>query len=192
MKKSQTYLPLVVLLVAVVAFGIVTLQKVKGKSRPADKIPNVVSSADTGVRFIDPFLSLEAPLPESFEAGARSQTDGWDRLTIVPVGNVDQLPTYNYVIEYRTRKQQHIANLPSFLQSLYGTSFVANGEITVIETQQNLYASSGTGEQYQAVHFVQEGNDVLMVAKAKDAAVQKQFGLAFVDFVKSFVEAKSQ
>ena len=190
MKKLHVQLLLALVLVTVIAISVVALWQVRGITRPSDQVPTVASSVDTGPRFVDPFLRLEAPLPESFEAGTRSQVDDWERFTIVPVGNIDQLPTYNYVIVYQTRKQQRITDVPAFLESLYNASFVANGDITVIETQQILYASTGEGEQYQAVHFVQDGYDVLLVAKAKDDSVRKQFGLAFVEFVKSFAEAK--
>ena len=190
MQKAKKFSILIVTCLILIAVTALLLWNIQSTSRSTDQVPTVVSAEDAGVVFLDPFLHLQAPLPESFELGASSKKEEWDVSTLVPVGNVDRLPTYNYIIEYRTRKKQRISDISVLLQSLYGTPFSISGRITTLEIKQNLYTSSGSGEQYQAVHFIQQGQDIFIVAKAKDANIQQQYDQAFTDFVQSLAKVK--
>jgi len=192
MKKNKKILSVIFIGILCIVVFLLAAWRYPNGLRPLNQKPTVVLSKETGPVFLDPYLHLQAPLPESMEAGSFLRAGEWETFTIVPVGNIEQLSTYAYIIEYRTRKKQRISDISVFLQNLYGTSFTVSGKITAFEIQQNLYTSSGPGEQYQVVHFIRDEYDILMVAKAKDANTQQQYGQAFVDFIQGFVEIKKQ
>lgn len=153
--------------------------------RPIDMLPVVRVSIDQGPSFVDPFLQIQVPLPESFESGSRSTIDGWDSLTIVPVGNVKQLPTYPFTIDYRTRKSQQIADIPALLQSLFKQTFGPEKSVVILEKTVQQYKSTGTKEAYRAVLFVRKGQDILIVAKAQDEGMMPSYITGYDAFLSS-------
>lgn len=156
------------------------------------QMPTVVSTANLGPQFIDPFLHLQAQLPESFEAGTRSQVDGWDSMTIVPVGNVKHLPTYPFLIDYRTRESQRIANVPSLLQTLFKQLFNVEKSVTIVGQTVQQYKSSGSGEAYRAVAFTRQGQDIIIVAKAQDEGTMPSYIGAYDAFLSGLIPLAKQ
>lgn len=175
----------VILLVGATIISVVSLNQAKDKTRTTDQGPTIVVSTDTGPRFVDPLLRLEASLPESFEAGTRSTVDGWESLTIVPVGNVEKLPTYPFTIDYRTRPSQQIVDIPSFLQTLFKQPFSTEKTVTIVDQSVQQYKSSGSTEAYRAVLFTRNGQDILIVAKAQDEGMMPSYIAGYDAFLRS-------
>lgn len=183
MRKIQIQLLLAAILVVVITVGVVALQRTKGLARPTNQAPIVVTSKDAGPQLTDPFLLLQAPLPESFESGERSTVDGWDNLNIVPVGNVEQLPTYPFTIDYRTRTSQQVDDIPSLLQTLFKQPFSADKTVAIVGQSVQQYKSTGPHEAYRAVLLTRKGQDVLIVAKAQDESMMSSYIAAYDAFV---------
>lgn len=181
--------PLSIIITAVVVILIailyIRIRNTNVTIRPIDLLPTVKTSINQGPIFADPFLQIQAPLPESFESGLRSTVDGWDSLTIVPVGNTQQLPTYPFLIDYRTRTSQQIADAPSLLQTLFQQTFSAEKTVTIVGQSVQQYKSIASNWAYRAVLFTRKGQDILIVAKAQDEGMMSSYIAGYDAFLSS-------
>ncbi len=188
MKIKQLQILLITFIFILIIGVVLVLQKGNNTPRPSDQLPTVVTSVDVGALFVDPFLRIQALLPESFEAGARSQIDGWDSLTIVPVGSTDKPSTYPFVIDYRTRKSQKILNVSILLQNYFKQPFVAEKFVIVNGQSVQQFQSTGDGEAYRAVVIHRLGQDVMINSRARDAGVMATYVGAYDAFISGMQE----
>lgn len=158
-------------------------QLLAGKDRPSDKKPQVLIEEGIGPVFVDPFLHITSPLPESFEFAGVSVIEEWQTLTMVPAGNVAGNPVQSFTIEYWVRESAKNKDVIAFLQATFKSDFFPLKKIEFLGDDIQQYSSSGNKVFIRAVLISQENQDVLLLAKAQSADTMKIYGNAFDEFI---------